>query len=117
MLERDGLKVVAEVSNGQEAVRAAEATQPDVAILDLTMPSLNGLDALLATVQMPAGIPVATMAIGAAGARTAGILAAQILAGTAAGLERRLSCFKEELPPGVERKAQALAERMAREGF
>ena len=45
LLERDGLKVVGEVSNGQEAVEAARATQPDVAILDLTMPSLNGLDA------------------------------------------------------------------------
>jgi two-component system response regulator NreC len=45
LLERDGLKVVSEVSNGQEAVKAAQATQPDVAILDLTMPSLNGLDA------------------------------------------------------------------------
>jgi two-component system response regulator NreC len=45
LLERDGLKVVGDVSNGREAVRAAEGTQPDAAILDLTMPLLNGLDA------------------------------------------------------------------------
>ena len=44
LLERDGLNVVGEASNGHEALRAAEATQPDVAILDLTMPLLNGLD-------------------------------------------------------------------------
>ncbi len=45
LLEREGLTVVAEASNGQEAVKAGAATQPDIAILDLTMPSLNGFDA------------------------------------------------------------------------
>ncbi|MBZ5559206.1 MAG: response regulator transcription factor [Acidobacteriia bacterium] len=45
LLEREGLTVVAEASNGQEAVKAGDATQPDIAILDLTMPSLNGFDA------------------------------------------------------------------------
>ena len=97
-------------------VVASETALPVIGV-PIDSSALKGLDALLATVQMPAGIPVATMAIGAAGARNAGILAAQILAGTDAGLERRLSGFKEELATGVERKAQALAERMAREGF
>ena len=60
-------------------VMAAETTLPIIAVpIDAT--SLKGLDALLAMVQMPAGIPVATMAIGKAGARNAGIFAAQILA-------------------------------------
>src|SRR5262245_65719063 len=45
LLEREGFEVVGEASNGQDAVAAAQSTQPDVAILDLTMPSLNGLDA------------------------------------------------------------------------
>jgi 5-(carboxyamino)imidazole ribonucleotide mutase len=97
-------------------VVAAETTLPVIGV-PIDSSALKGIDALLATVQMPAGIPVATMAIGAAGARNAGILAAQIIASTDADLARRLAGFKEELAAGVERKAQALAERMAREGF
>lgn len=64
--------------------------------------ALNGMDALLATVQMPAGVPVATMAIGNAGAANAGILAVQILARSDEGLARKLEAFKEELASGVE---------------
>src|SRR5258708_4575513 len=45
LLELDGLKVEGEAPNGQEAIKAAATAQPDVAILDLTMPQLNGLDA------------------------------------------------------------------------
>jgi phosphoribosylaminoimidazole carboxylase PurE protein len=75
--------------------------------------SLQGLDALLAMVQMPAGIPVATMAIGKAGARNAGIFAAQILATADEGLASRLDAFKQELAAGVEARAQALQERLA----
>ena len=52
--------------------------------------SLDGLDALLSTVQMPAGIPVATVAIGKAGAKNAGYLAAQILSTADASLAERL---------------------------
>ena len=57
---------------------------------------LNGIDALLSTVQMPAGIPVATVAIGHAGAKNAGYLAAQILALADPGLARRLGEEREE---------------------
>ena len=45
MLEHEGYKVVGEASDGREAIRMAETTHPDVAILDLAMPVLNGLDA------------------------------------------------------------------------
>ncbi len=58
---------------------AAQSTRPVIGV-PLAAGSLAGLDALLATVQMPAGVPVATVAIGKAGARNAGFLAAQILA-------------------------------------
>src|SRR5437879_10701093 len=58
---------------------AANTTLPVIGI-PIDSSSLKGLDALLATVQMPAGIPVATMAIGKAGAANAGIFAAQIIA-------------------------------------
>jgi phosphoribosylamine--glycine ligase len=69
---------------------------------------LQGLDALLATVQMPPGIPVATMAIGKSGARNAGIFAAQILATADSELGRKLENFKQEMALQVEKKALAV---------
>lgn len=93
-------------------VVAAETTLPVIAVpIDAT--SLNGLDALLAMVQMPAGIPVATMAIGKAGARNAGIFAAQMLAVDDAELSAKLVQFKAEMAKGVEAKADALAQKVA----
>ncbi|TLM65641.1 MAG: 5-(carboxyamino)imidazole ribonucleotide mutase [Deltaproteobacteria bacterium] len=93
-------------------VVAAETTLPVIAVpIDCT--SLSGLDALLAMVQMPAGIPVATVAIGKAGARNAGILAVQMLALHDADLTRRLVEFKAEMAAGVEAKARALEKRLA----
>ncbi|MFA5516372.1 MAG: 5-(carboxyamino)imidazole ribonucleotide mutase [Desulfuromonadales bacterium] len=93
-------------------VVAAETILPVIAVpIDST--SLQGLDALLAMVQMPAGIPVATMAIGPAGARNAGLLAVQILAVNDSALADRLERYKEELAAGVEAKAEALAARLA----
>jgi len=67
--------------------------------------SLNGLDALLATVQMPGGVPVATMGIGAAGAKNAGILAVEVLAAFNPELRDKLRRFREEQKAEVERKA------------
>ncbi len=69
---------------------------------------LQGLDALLATVQMPPGIPVATMAIGKPGARNAGILAAQIIATSDPELSQKLENFKQEMSLQVEKKAKAI---------
>jgi phosphoribosylamine--glycine ligase len=70
--------------------------------------SLNGLDALLSTVQMPPGVPVATMGIGKAGAKNGAILAAQILALADDRLAARLAAFKEEMAREVEEKAERL---------
>ena len=70
--------------------------------------SLKGLDALLATVQMPAGIPVATMAIGKAGAANAGIFAAQIVARNDADVSAKLAQFKKEMATGVEERDRKL---------
>jgi len=64
-------------------------------------------------VQMPAGIPVATMAIGKAGARNAGIFAAQILAVDDAELSAKLVQFKADMAKGVEAKAEALGKKLA----
>jgi phosphoribosylaminoimidazole carboxylase PurE protein len=93
-------------------VVAAETTLPVIAVpIDCT--SLHGLDALLAMVQMPAGIPVATVAIGKSGARNAGLLAVQILATSDADLTRKLVDFKADMATGVEAKARALEKRLA----
>ncbi|MFC1799123.1 phosphoribosylamine--glycine ligase [Thermodesulfobacteriota bacterium] len=70
--------------------------------------ALQGLDALLATVQMPPGVPVATVAIGKPGARNAGVLAVQILATADKKLAERLDQFKAEMARGVEQKAEKL---------
>jgi phosphoribosylamine--glycine ligase len=84
-------------------VCAAHTTLPVIGVpIDST--SLQGLDALLATVQMPAGIPVATVAVGKAGARNAGILAAQILSLSDKTLAEKLEKFKKQLADGVVEK-------------
>jgi phosphoribosylaminoimidazole carboxylase PurE protein len=97
-------------------VVAAETILPVIAVpIDAT--SLRGLDALLAMVQMPAGIPVATMAIGPAGARNAGIFAVQILATENVNLANKLAEFKEELAGGVLEKSERLQERLLTDGL
>lgn len=70
---------------------------------------LGALDALLSIVQMPPGIPVATVSIGKAGARNAGILAVQIMAVKEPGLARKLLAHREEMAEEVEKKAERLA--------
>jgi phosphoribosylaminoimidazole carboxylase PurE protein len=70
--------------------------------------ALKGLDALLATVQMPPGVPVATMAIGKAGATNAGILAAQILGVADEAMAKKLDDYKKKLADKVEAAAARL---------
>jgi phosphoribosylaminoimidazole carboxylase PurE protein len=79
-------------------------------VIGVPIPStaLNGMDSLLATVQMPAGIPVATVAIGKPGATNAGILAAQILGLASESLARKLDGLKEPLANSVEEKSRKL---------
>src|SRR5207253_10364931 len=90
-------------------VIAAESTLP---VIGVPIPSsaLQGLDSLLATVQMPAGIPVATVAIGKAGAANAAILAAQILALSDPALAKKLQAHKEKLARSVDDKSKKLKE-------
>jgi 5-(carboxyamino)imidazole ribonucleotide mutase len=75
--------------------------------------SLDGLDALLSTVQMPGGIPVATVAIGKAGAKNAAYLAAQIMATADADLAQRLIAERRANTEEVLSKDRALQERLA----
>ena len=86
-------------------VIASKTTLPIIGVPIDSSP-LKGMDALLATVQMPGGIPVASMAIGKAGAKNAGIFAAQILSLKYPEIADKLALRREETAKAVEEKAQ-----------
>lgn len=88
-------------------VVAAHTTRPVIGVPIDSSP-LQGLDALLSTVQMPPGVPVATVAVGKAGATNAGVLAAQILALADPALAGRLADYKRRLAEKVEEAARAV---------
>ena len=88
-------------------VIAAHTTLPVIGV-PIDSSCLQGLDALLSTVQMPPGIPVATVSIGKSGARNAGILAVQMLALTDESLQGQLAGFKQDMADKVAQKADAL---------
>lgn len=90
-------------------VIAAHTTLPVIGV-PIDGGPLNGVDALYATVQMPPGIPVGTMAIGSGGARNAGIFAVQILALQDTDLEEKLQAYKTKMSDGVAEKAARLQE-------
>ena len=86
-------------------VLAAKTTLPVIGV-PIDASPLNGLDALLSTVQMPGGIPVASMAIGKAGAKNAGIFAAEILSIKYPEIAGKLSVYRKEMAEAVEEKAK-----------
>jgi 5-(carboxyamino)imidazole ribonucleotide mutase len=93
--EPRGLKVIIAGAGGAAHLPGMLASQTLLPVLGVPVKSraLSGMDSLLSIVQMPAGIPVATLAIGTAGARNAALLAARILALNDAGLQARLKEF------------------------
>ena len=105
-----GLKVIIAGAGHAAHLAGAIAAYTSLPVIGVPIDSsaLQGLDSLLSTVQMPPGIPVATVAIGKPGARNAGILAAQILAVSDAGLEKMLDNYKKEMAAKVEEKASKL---------
>src|SRR6476620_573286 len=105
-----GIRVIIAAAGGAAhlaGVVAAHTTLPVIGV-PIASSELNGLDALLSTVQMPPGVPVATVAIGKPGATNAGVLAAQMIALADAGLAARLKDYKKKL----EAKVEAAAERL-----
>lgn len=90
-------------------VVAAHTTLPVIGV-PIDSSALKGLDALLSTVQMPPGVPVATVSIGEPGATNAGVLAAQILALGDAGVSARLAVYKKKLAEKVEQAAARLTQ-------
>ncbi len=94
-------------------VIAAETTLPVIGV-PIDSSSLKGLDALLSMVQMPGGIPVATMTIGKAGAKNAALFAAQILALKYPELQQKVADYKKNMAAQVEAKDRALQEQLAK---
>ncbi len=105
-----GIRVIIAGAGGAAHLAGVIAAETTLPVIGVPIPStpLNGLDSLLSIVQMPAGIPVATVAIGKAGAANAGILAAQMLALENPEIARKMKEHKARLARGVEEKSQKL---------
>jgi 5-(carboxyamino)imidazole ribonucleotide mutase len=104
--EQSGVRVFIAAAGGAAhlaGVVAAHTTRPVIGI-PIQTSSLGGLDSLLSTVQMPGGVPVATMAIGAGGARNAGLFAVQILALADASLAGKLQEYRAKQVEQVRQK-------------
>ncbi len=95
--EERGIEVIIAGAGGAAHLAGVTAAHTLLPVLGVPIDSspLNGLDALLATVQMPGGIPVATFGIGSAGAKNAGLFAAAILARSDPAIRERLMKFRE----------------------
>lgn len=93
-----GLKIIIAGAGGAAHLPGMIAAQTILPVLGVPVQSkaLNGLDSLLSIVQMPAGVPVGTLAIGVAGARNAGLLAVRILALSDSDLREQLQRFQQQ---------------------
>lgn len=109
-LEGRGIQVVIACAGAAAHLAGVIAAHTILPVIGVPIDSspLNGLDALLSTSMMPAGVPVATMGIGKSGAANAAVLAAQILARGDSGLSERLHRYKKQLADKVEQRDAAL---------
>jgi phosphoribosylaminoimidazole carboxylase PurE protein len=98
LAETDGTKVVVAGAGMAAHLAGACAAHTSLPVIGVPLPGshLNGLDALLSTVQMPSGVPVATVAVGKAGAQNAVILAAQMIALSDPRLREKIRLFKQQ---------------------
>jgi phosphoribosylaminoimidazole carboxylase PurE protein len=104
-----GVEVIIAGAGGAAHLAGVIAAHTILPVIGVPLEStLNGLDSLLSTAQMPAGVPVATMGIGKAGARNAGLLAVQILAGRHEGLREALLRYKSNLAAKVDEQAKRI---------
>ena len=105
-----GIHVIIAGAGGAAHLAGVIAAYTTLPVIGVPIPStsLNGLDSLLATVQMPAGIPVATVAIGKPGATNAGILAAQILGLSDDTVAQKMADHKRKLERSIEEKSKKL---------
>jgi phosphoribosylaminoimidazole carboxylase PurE protein len=108
--ERRGLKVIIAGAGWAAHLAGVVASQTTLPVIGVPIDSsaLKGIDALLSTVQMPGGVPVATMSLGKAGAKNAGIFAAQIIATADVKVANRLKVYKVEMERDIEEKGKKL---------
>jgi phosphoribosylaminoimidazole carboxylase PurE protein len=108
--EKRGLKAIIAGAGWAAHLAGVVASQTTLPVIGVPIESspLNGLDAILATVQMPGGVPVATMSLGKSGAKNAGVFAAQIIAVSDVKVANRLKVFKVEMERDIEEKAKRL---------
>jgi phosphoribosylaminoimidazole carboxylase PurE protein len=105
-----GLRVIIVGAGAAAHLAGVVASQTALPVIGVPIDStsLGGLDALLSTVQMPGGIPVATMSVGKAGARNAALMAARILALSDRGLMGKLKSYSEKMAAEVKEKQKKL---------
>ena len=106
----NGFKVIIAGAGGAAALAGVIAANTTLPVIGVPMETaeLKGIDSLLSTVQMPSGIPVATVALGKAGAKNAGILALEILGLSDKRIEKNLSAFKRSLAKTIDEKNKSL---------
>ena len=111
----NGLQILIAAAGGAAHLAGVLASLTTIPVIGIPIhtESLGGTDSLYSTVQMPAGMPVATVAIGPAGARNAALLAAEILALNDDELHARLLQFRADQRARVAEKNEALRERLA----
>jgi phosphoribosylaminoimidazole carboxylase PurE protein len=111
--EKNGAEVIIGAAGMAAHLPGVIASHSNLPVIGIPLDAspLKGMDALLSIAQMPPGIPVATMAIGKAGAKNAGILAVQILARGDSKLRRKISSFRMRMAKEVEEKAGRVEKR------
>ena len=111
-----GIQVIIAGAGAAAHLAGVCAAETELPVLGVPLGSsdLQGLDALLSTAQMPAGVPVGTLAIGRAGARNAGLLAARIVARARPEVAEKVRAQREKMRAEVEAKDAALQERLSR---
>lgn len=108
--EKDRFGVIIAAAGGAAHLAGAMAAQTTLPVIGvpLAATSLNGFDALLSTVQMPGGIPVATVSVGKWGAKNAALLAIEILALADTTLKRKIKAYRKKMTKTVIKKDQKL---------
>jgi phosphoribosylamine--glycine ligase len=111
--EKKGIEVVIAGAGSAAHLAGVIAAHTILPVIGVPIDSstLKGIDALLSTVQMPSGIPVATMAIGKAGAKNSAILAAQILRAKDPRLSKTLEAYKKKMAEEVLKKAKSIKKK------
>jgi len=112
--ESAGINVVIAAASGAAHLAGVIASETPLPVIGIPLPSkhIGGVDSLFSTVQMPSGVPVATMAVGSAGVKNAAIYAVEILALRDRALRKRLVAFKKGLEKKVLEKNKTLERKI-----